>query len=66
MIMGHGEPAAMLPVQEQHLEAETFPEDYPGGTAVSRVLSSVDATAARSDGMHGTVRLSPGGVGDGQ
>ena len=64
--MGHGEPAAMLPVQEQHLEAETFPEDYPGGTAVSRVLSAMDATATRSDGMHEKVRLSSAGAGDGQ
>ena len=33
---------------------------------MSRVFSAMDAKAARSDGMHGTVRLSPAGAGDGQ
>ena len=50
MIMGHGERAVFSPIEEQRSEAETFPDDNPGGNAAGRVLSAMGATAACSDG----------------
>lgn len=61
--MDPGVPAFLPPVEEQHLETESFPDDNPGNSAVRRVSSAIDTKA---DGMHGTVHLRPTGVENGR
>lgn len=59
------EPVVTLPVGGLQPNVEAFPCTAAGDRQVNRVLSTKNIEEATSDGMYGTVRFRPAGVGKG-